>query len=341
MTKKFIDLANEDLIKYTIKLDKNLLSKYRELASLTDKQILQTMTKALEDYIEDKVVFNTYLDSYSSFYINIPYNLLVKDFITKKSYDEVYNLKKLNKKTDFKNTIELVKEVYDREIAGAMEEARLFGFDLDLDNMDKDENYYKYYIPDLDTLELYKVYRVTNNLDKWDNDYTTYSSYYRLGDISHSGIELLIIPEIAEYTDDFTNCLYCFYMELWDNNLTVINIEYVEALDLFGEANNEYYISLINNIYNSLEEARNGEEVKVLAEFYNTGNIIKMASINAEEIRPIKLLTSKRNEVSINYYDKELAKKLDNLEQQNQELKEEIANLEETINNNLDKIAKD
>ena len=56
MTKKFIDLANEDLIKYTIKLDKNLLSKYRELASLTDKQILQTMTKALEDYIEDKVV---------------------------------------------------------------------------------------------------------------------------------------------------------------------------------------------------------------------------------------------------------------------------------------------
>ena len=40
MTKKVIDLANEDLIKYTIKLDKNLLSKYRELASLTDKQIL-------------------------------------------------------------------------------------------------------------------------------------------------------------------------------------------------------------------------------------------------------------------------------------------------------------
>ena len=341
MTKRLLDLANEDLVKYTIKLDKNLLSKYRELASLTDKQILQTMTKALEDYIEDKIVFNTYLDSYPSFYINIPYNLLVKDFITKKSYDDVYNLKKLNKKTDFKDTIELVKEVYDGEIAGEMEEARLLGYNIDLDNMDKEENFYKYFIPDLDTLELYKVYRIPNNLDKWDNDYTTYSSYYRLGDKANTGIELLIIPEIAEFTEDYTNCLYCFYMELWDKELTVINIEYVEALDLFGEANNEYYISLINNIYKSLEEARSGEEVKVLAEFYNTGNMVKMSSINAEEVRPIKLLTSKRNEISINYYDKELAKKVDTLEKENKELKEEIDGLKDTINNNLDKLVND
>ena len=341
MSKKFLDLANEDLVKYTIKIDKNLLSKYRELANLTDKQILQTMTKALEDYIEDKVVFNTYLDSYGSFYINIPYNLLVKDFVTKKTYDDVYNLKEFNKKTDFKEIIQLVTNFYADEINGTIEEARLLGFDLDLDTVSKDDNYYKYFIPDLDTLELYKVNRVPNNLDKWDNAYTTYSSYYRLGDLGHSGIELLIIPEIAEYTDDFTNCLYCFYMELWDKELTVVNVEYVEALDLFGEADNEYYISLINNIYTNLKEAKNGEEVKALADFYNTGNIVKISSINAEDVKPIKLLASKRNELSINYYDKELAKKVDNLEQQNQELKEEIANLEETINNNLDKIAKD
>ena len=337
MSKKFLDLANEDLVKYTIKIDKNLLSKYRELANLTDKQILQTMTKALEVYIGDKVVFNTYLDSYASFYINIPYNLLVKDIDTKKTYDDVYNLKEFNKKTDFKEIIQLVTNFYADEINGTIEEARLLGFDLDLDTVSKDDNYYKYFIPDLDTLELYKVNRVPNNLDKWDNAYTTYSSHYRLGALGHSGIELLIIPEIAEYTDDFTNCLYCFYMELWEKELTVVNVEYVEALDLFGEAGNEYYISLINNIYTNLKEARSGEEVKALADFYNTGNIVKMASINEEEVKPIKLLTSKRNEISINYYDKELAKKVDNLEKENKELKEAIDGLKNSIiNNNLD-----
>lgn len=325
---KFLDLDTEERVKYTIKLNEILLDKYRELANLTDKSINETIESVLEDYIRPKVMYNTYLDNFSSYYITIPYNLLVKDFITKTSYDDVYNLKALNKKSDFKDTINLVKEQYSEKITATIEEGNLYG--IDLDSITKDDDYYKYYNPDLDKFKLYKVFKVPNNLDKWNNSSKTYSSYYKFDDDTvNTGLEFVIIPGIADYTYDYTNCLYCFYFELHNHMyLTMISIEYLEALELIEEAGNEYLLGLINTIYAALEEAEDIDDVTNLAKVYNTGNVRSTMSIRTEEVEPTKLLTGKNKEVTVSYHDKQLLKKIELLEKENKQLKEDLDTVE-------------
>lgn len=325
---KFLDLDTEERVKYTIKLNEILLDKYRELANLTDKSINETIETVLEDHIRPKVMYNTYLDNYSSYYITIPYNLLVKDFITKGSYDDIYNLKEMYKKTDFKDTINLVKELYSEKIAATIEEANLYG--IDLDSITKDDDYYKYYNPGLDNFKLYKVFRVPNNLDRWNSSSKTYSSYYKFDDDTvNTGLEFVIIPGIADYTDDYTNCLYCFYFELHKHmDLTMISIEYLEALELIEEAGNEYLLGLINTIYAALEEAEDIDDVTNLAEVYNTGNVRSSTSIRTEKVEPTKLLTGKNKEVTVSYHDKQLLKKIELLEKENKQLKEDLDTVE-------------
>ncbi len=325
---KFLDLDTTERVKYTIKLNEILLDKYRELANLTDKPINETIENVLEDYIRPKAMYNTYLDNISSFYIIIPYNLLVKDFITKTSYDDVYNLKRMNKQADFNDTVNLVKELYSERISTIIEEANLYG--IDLDDISKDEDYYKYCNPSLDTFKLYKVFRVPNNLDRWNGSSKTYSSYYKFDDDTvNTGLEFVIIPGIADYTNDYTNCLYCFYFELHNHmDLTMISIEYLEALELIEEAGNEYLLNLINNIYAALEEAEDIDDVTNLAEIYNTGNVRSNSSIRTEKVEPTKLLTGKSEEVTVNYHDKQLLKKIELLEKENKQLKEDLDTVE-------------
>lgn len=324
---KFLDLDTEERVKYTIKLNEILLDKYRELANLTDKSINETIETVLEDYIRPKVMYNTYLDNFSSYYITIPYNLLVKDYITKTSFDNVHNLKKLYKEADFKNIINMVKYRYS-EIADSVEEAELYG--IDVDDIIKDDDYYKYINPSLDTFKMYKVFRVPNNLDKWNNNSKTYSSYYKFDDDTvNTGLEFVIIPGIAKYTNDYTNCLYCFYFELHGNmDLIMISIEYMEALDLIEEAGNEYLLGLINTIYAALEEAEDIDDVSNLAEVYNTGNIRSNSRIKTEKVEPTKLLTGKNKKVTVSYHDKQLLKKIELLEKENKQLKEDLDTLE-------------
>ena len=325
---KFLDLGNAERVKYTVKVDEILLDKYRELANLTDKPINETIESVLEDYIKDKVIYNNYLEDYRSFYIQIPYNLLVKAFITKAGYDDVYDLKKNYKKTDYADVVNLVKEVYAEEITGTVEEANLMG--IDLESITKDNNYYKYFNPALDTVKLYKVLRVPNNLDRWDKINKTYSSYYKFDDYtSHAGLEFVIIPGIADFTNDYTDCLYCFYMELHNGkDLLLVSIEYLEALDLIEEAGNEYLLKLANNIYEDLENATGRDDVKKYADFYNTDNIRLSISMDSEDVEPMKLLAGKNNKVSINYHDKQLLRKIELLEKENKQLKEDLNNLE-------------
>lgn len=325
---KFLDLDTAERVKYTVKLDEILLNKYRELANLTDKPINETIESVLEDYIEDKVIYNTYLEDYRSFYIQIPYNLLVKDFITKASYDDVYDLKKNYKKSDYAEVINLVKEVYAEEIAGNIEEANLMG--IDLESITKGNTYYKYNNPSMDTVKLYKVLRVPNNLDRWNTMTKTYSSYYRFDDdTSHAGLEFFIIPAIAYYTDDFRDCLYCFYLELINNELLMISIEYLEALDLIEEAGNEYLLKLANNIYEDLENAESIDDVKKYANYYNTGNIRASMPMDSEKVEPMKILVGKNNKTTISHHDKQLIRKIELLEKENKQLKEDIDTIED------------
>ena len=46
--------------------------------------------------------------------------------------------------------------------------------------------------------------------------------------------------------------------------------------------------------------------------------------MDTEEVEPIKLYVTRKNETSINYHDKQILKKVERLEKENKELKEEI-----------------
>lgn len=332
---KFLKLDKGDIVKYAIRLDEILLDKYRELANLTDTPINQTIINALDSYMNGKIVFNNYLDTVKSFYLNIPYNLVMKEFITKSSYDDVTDLIINNKKSDFKELARLLGYQYEEII-----EDRTVTYNthsVKYEDLPKDDLYRKYTITPLDTVELYKVYRMPNNLDRWEARYNSYSSYYRFGDTTaHSGIELVIIPEIAEFTEDYTNCLYCFYFERIGTNLTVISMEFIEALELIEEAGNEELLNISKKMYEELSEAKAEWVIDVLAEAYNTGNIVKFNKIETEEVRPLKVLAPKSNEVIVSYHDKQLLKKVDKLEDENKELKEEIAEIKKAMKNNLD-----
>ncbi|MBQ6631591.1 MAG: hypothetical protein IJH55_05580 [Romboutsia sp.] len=336
---KFLNLDKGDIVKYTFRLDEILLDKYKELANLTNNNINQTMINALESYMNGKTVFNYYLDTVKSFYLYIPINLVMKDYITKSSYDDIMDLKSNNKKSDFKELARLMGYQYEETLEEAVMNYSTHG--VKYENIPKDDFYKKYTITPLDTVELYKVYRMPNNLDKWEKQFNSYSSYYRFGDnTAHSGVELVIIPEIAKYTEDFTKCLYCFYFEMIDNGLTVISMEFIEALELIEEAGNDELLKISKKMYEELSEAPSEWVIDVLAEVYNTGNIIKFNSIETEEVRPLKILTPKPNEVIVSYHDKQLLKKVDKLEDENKELKEELARLKESMKNNLDTLLK-
>ena len=332
---KFLKIDKGDIVKYAIRLDETLLEKYRELANLTDTPINQTINNALERYMNGKIVFNYYLDTVKSFYLNIPYNLVMKDYITKSSYDDITDLRTDNKKADFKELARVIGYQYEEYIDTITVNHNANG--VKYDELPKDDFYKKYTITPLDTVELYKVYRMPNNLDRWEARYNSYSSYYRFGETTaHSGIELVIIPEIAEFTEDYTNCLYCFYFEKIGTNLTVISMEFIEALELIEEAGNDELLNISKKMYEELSEAKAEWVIDVLAEVYNTGNVVKFSSIEAEEVRPLKILTPKPNEVIVSYHDKQLLKKVDKLEDENKELKEELAEIKEAMKNNLE-----
>ena len=111
-------------------------------------------------------------------------------------------------------------------------------------------------------------------------------------------------------------------------DLTMISIEYLEALELIEEAGNEYLLNLLNNIYAALEEAEDIDDVSNLAEVYNTGNVRSNMSISNEKVKPMKLLTTNDKEVTVSYHDKQLLKKLELLEKENKQLKEDLDTME-------------
>ena len=117
-------------------------------------------------------------------------------------------------------------------------------------------------------------------------------------------------------------------------------MEFIEALELIEEAGNDELLKISKKMYEELSEAPSEWVIDVLAEVYNTGNIIKFNSIETEEVRPLKILTPKPNEVIVSYHNKQLLKKVDKLEDENKELKEELARLKESMKNNLDTLLK-
>lgn len=309
---KYLDLQKEETIKYNIRIENSLINKYKELSNLTGKSTARLIKEVLREYFKNRTVYNTYLENVELFYIEIPHNIVLKDFLTSKLNDP-YFFRHNGKQEDYEPFIKVIV----------------------MDQLDGLTDYPNEALENIYNLQLYKVYRTPNNLDQWNEKTKTYSSYYKYGtDLINTGLELLIIPELAKHTNDFLDCLFCFYFELnnenLNNNLMVTLISITEALDLIGQANNIYFENLANTIYNKLDNAKTSEDVEEIANTYNTNNIIRSDLIPRENVQPLKLVANK-DKVTINYHDKELLNKVERLEKENEELKEKLDALEEAI----------
>ena len=308
---KYLDLQKEETVKYNIRIENSLLNKYKELSNLTGKSTARLIKEVLREYFKNRNVYNTYLENVELFYMKIPHNIILKDFLTSRLNDP-YFFRSNGKQEDYEPFINAIIQ----------------------DELDGITNYSNGAINNIWELKLYKVFRVPNNLDQWNEQTSTYSSYYKNGtDYINTGLELLIIPELAEFTNNYLDCLYCFYFELnregTNNNLMVTLLNVQEALDLIAKSNNIYLELLANNIYTLLNDATKPEDIEEIAKAYNSNNIVTSEFIQKEKIEPIKLLETNKREVTVNYHDKQLLNKVERLEKENEELKNRIETIEE------------
>ena len=159
------------------------------------------------------------------------------------------------------------------------------------------------------TTAAYEILKIPNNLDVF-NDHLGYHTMIdnigRKG--NHSGIEFVVIPEIAMDNDNVFDALYCFYFETKLNKLEkVVLIDYLDAINKANESEN---LKLKNNLVSCVKELQKlnlelentfcddidaienytFETVTAIADKYNTGNVIPLGenideSIVAAEIK--------------------------------------------------------
>lgn len=152
------------------------------------------------------------------------------------------------------------------------------------------------------TLEAYEILKIPNNLDEF---HELVGFYTRINggafSSNHSGIEFVIIPEIAmEY--NIIDALYCFYFEVESNILKKItSIDYVEAINKANTAGNimlkNKLILCVNELQHLQKELNETwcddileienytyESITDIADKYNTGNIMKLGNNINEDI---------------------------------------------------------
>ena len=153
------------------------------------------------------------------------------------------------------------------------------------------------------TTETYEILKIPNNLDKFDDFLGYHSMINSIGAKgNHSGIEFVIIPDIAMESDDVFDALYCFYFEVESNKLKkILLIDYVDAIN---KANATENIMLKNKLtlcvkelqqlnldleeilfddYNAIENYKY-ETLEAIADKYNTGNIVELGENIDESI---------------------------------------------------------
>ncbi len=151
--------------------------------------------------------------------------------------------------------------------------------------------------------ETYEILKIPNNLDEFDNFIGYHTMINGIGKPdNHSGIEFVIIPEIAMESDNVFDALYCLYFEVESNKLKeILLIDYVDAINKANATENimlknkltlcvkelqqlnlelnETYIDDINAIDNYKFET-----LEAIADKYNTGNIVELGGNIDESI---------------------------------------------------------
>ena len=285
---KFIEIIDTNKkVPYSFRIEERVLDKLHSISGNLDISTAELVTKIAKDYLADKTPFNNYLETYNRFIFDLPLNLDVKDILTGRLRD--------NDNINFK------------------------GFtDLDLEEEVEKIEYTMDYIINESDIEAtasvkYQVLRVPNNLDTFSNELETFTSSE--SNLKHQGIEFLIVPEIAKYTDNLADCIYCFYFTVSnDNELKMELINFTDIENLAIEKGNKYLVDLSQTIYYNLENCSSIEEVEAVAELLNTDNIIPYANEPAE-VKPFKVVL-RDNVPVIRQYDKELERRVEKLEKE-------------------------
>lgn len=311
--KSLFNLKNR--VVYGFRIGESNLNKLHSVAESCNLQTQDLLNNIVEDYLEDRTCYNIYLEHYKDYVFTIPINLFFNSDNNLSDKFIYFNLDDWNI-----NNQEMRKqylESWNRELSEDNIEIKRTPKDL------------------LDILETYHVYRLPNNLDTWSINEQTY--YYEELD-KHAGIEFFINVDLAFRAKDdlvfYSDCLYCFYFELKNHNITINLISYSKALKLLEEANNITETNRLKMIILELDQCQDEDELKELAEKWNTGNIVNIKD-KEEEIKPYKISITDDNTI-LKYHDTVLNKKIEKLEREYVK----ISRIEE-LENEIDKLKKD
>ena len=325
---KFLNMDKEEKSQFNFRLNKALVNKFQELAALRNITATDLLTDLLTNYLEDKVLTNTYLDLMGkTVYIKVPESLFLKECI---SIDPNFldgNMQpesKIEKLIRNPNLTTVTRDYFSYHLDNTDKELRIKGHFIMGIQTPKDT---KEEI--LDTVKDYAVLLIPNNLDIFYHDWNSYHTILDNG-IGHSGIEFVIIPEAAKYTDSYLDCLYTFYFSYdGEEDLAVYLLDYLTGLKIVET--NKPLKQLGAAIIYKLEKAKNMEEVKELAKTYNTGNIIRVTDIKPDVEPDVNKITANYLENIKGYTYETLLKKIDDLQETQLELEEEIRKLQAKI----------
>ena len=317
-TPKFIDTPETFKAVYSWRIEEAKLNKLHELANLTNTNTPDLLNNIIDSYLEDRIVYNSYLESYKNYFIKLPIDLDIKEYLIERS---LFNLLKNNDYKQYNQIFKFIKSKEDLE-------------DIDL------------------TFNNYKIQRIPNNLDIFNSSDLSYYTNIIEDFKTHNGLEFYIEPDIAVLTKDYTNCLYCFYFSVLKHGVEINIISYNDAIDFLKKSNNKELLAIAESIYTKLANAKNIRSVNKIAREWNTNNIIKLEDIEEDGVKPYKIEINKDNTI-IKPYDKDmednikelklqvkeqtsinkvLVKELEDLKKENNELKE----TNEEIINKLD-----
>lgn len=304
-TPKFIETPKAKTV-YSWRIDDDKLNKLNELAKLTGVNTPDLLNNIIDSYLEDKTVYNNYLESYRNYYIKLLINLAIKEYLIERNV-----FSNLLKDYDYNEYMRLFKTLEAKEDKGAKEV-----LDLIFNN--------------------YKIQRIPNNLDIFNSSDLSFNTGVIEDFKTHNGLEFYIEPDIAEYTKDFTNCLYCFYFSVLKQGVEINIISYTEAIRLLNKVNNIELIAIAESIITKLSKAKNVRSVKKIAKEWNTNNIIKLEDIEDNEANPFKIEITKDNTI-IKPYDKDLDDTINDLKR---EVKEQT-NINKVLINEIEELKKE
>lgn len=325
-----VDGYKEEKSQFNFRLNKALVNSFQELARLKNIPATELLTDLLNSYLEDKILTNDYLDMVTTF-IKVPESLYLKSCVTVDpkyldgSIQREYSLEEILKTPNLIAVEDGLFRTYLDKNDKELKVGKLLSIGLETSKETKEEV--------LNTVKEYAVFLFPNNLDKFNNEIESYNTMVD-NHYGHSGIEFLVIPEAANYTDDYLDCLYIFYFRCdreYEGATEIYLLDYMEAAKIIGD--NEKLKTLGAALIYKLGTAKDIEEVKEIANTYNTGNIIKVTDIKPEGEPEVNKITANYLE-NINKYSLEtLIKGYEELRERVEEQDKRIQDLDNKLKN--------